>query len=150
MLNQKEAVFQAVINVMGKQDSAYTPDKEQRAQIAAILVEGFKANEISLEKEFDDKNLKTYVSGLTSNWLRKDKRLNGNVTYVASNPGSRQSSGDPQLKAMRTLQSQLTSPADKAEVQAHIDARVAEITLAKVKTIDLSALPAELRAKFTK
>jgi hypothetical protein len=149
-MNQKEATFQAVINVCGEQDGAYTPTKEQRAQVNQILFEGFRAGTIELESEFSDTELKAYVSGLQSNWLRKDKRLNGNVTYVAKNPGSRQGSGDAQLKAMRALLTTVTSTEDKAEVQKHIDARTAEIAATKVKAIDLSALPESLRAKFGK
>ena len=32
-MTQKEAVFQAVKNVCGEQEGAYTPSKEQRAQV---------------------------------------------------------------------------------------------------------------------
>jgi hypothetical protein len=150
MVTQKEAVFQAVVNVCGTQDGAYTPSREQRAQINSILFEGFRAGTIQLEREFNDTELKAYVSGLQSNWLRKDKRLNGNTTYVAKNPGTRQGSGDAQLKAMRALISTLTDQSDKDEVQKHIDARIAELSKAKVKHIDFSALPADLAAKFNK
>jgi hypothetical protein len=104
-----------------------------------------------LNREFTDAELKTYISGLTSNWVRKDKRLNGDVAYIAKAPGSRAGSGDLQLKAMRTLQSQLTNPSDKAEVQAHIDARVKEISATKIKkvVIDASVLPEALRTKLS-
>lgn len=150
-MSQKEAVFQAVKNVCGEQET-YTPSKEQRAQVNAILFEGFRSGQIELDREFSDSDLKSYVSGLQSNWLRKDKRLNGNVSYVAKNPGSRAGSGDPQLKAMRALLSTLTTDADRAEVQSHIDTRIAEINASKKKTVavDFSALPADLAAKFSK
>lgn len=150
-MSQKEAVFQAVKNVCGEQET-YTPSKEQRAQVNAILFEGFRSGQIELDREFSDSDLKSYVSGLQSNWLRKDKRLNGNVSYVAKNPGSRAGSGDPQLKAMRALLSTLTTDADRAEVQSHIDTRIAEINASKKKTVavDFSALPADLAAKFQK
>ncbi len=150
-MSQKEAVFQAVKNVCGEQET-YTPSKEQRAQVNAILFEGFRSGQIELDREFSDSDLKSYVSGLQSNWLRKDKRLNGNVSYVAKNPGSRAGSGDPQLKAMRALLSTLTTDADRAEVQSHIDARITEINASKKKTVavDFSALPADLAAKFSK
>lgn len=150
MINQKEAVYAAVTNVCGHQDGAYTPTKEQRAQINTILVEGFKAGKIQLEREFSESELKAYVSGLQSNWLRKDKRLNGNTTYTAKNPGSRQGSGDAQLKAMRALLSTLTNPEERAEVQSFIDARVAELNKAKAPSIDFSKLPDELKSKFGK
>lgn len=151
-ISQKEAVFQAVRNVMGEQDGAYTPTKEQRAQVNSILFEGFRSGGIELDREFSDTDLKSYVSGLQSNWLRKDKRLNGGVAYVAKNPGSRAGSGDPSLKAMRALMTTLTSESDKAEVQAAIDARISEINASKAKkvTVDFSALPADLATKFRK
>jgi hypothetical protein len=150
-ISQKEAVFQAVKNVCGEQD-VYTPSKEQRAQVNAILFEGFRSGTIELDREFSDTDLKSYVSGLQSNWLRKDKRLNGNVAYVAKNPGSRAGSGDASLKAMRALLSTLTTEEDKIEVQGHIDARIAEIGASKKKTVtvDFSALPADLASKFSK
>lgn len=147
-MNQKEAVYSAVINVCGNVDGAYSPTREQRAQVNQILFEGFRSGKIHVEREFSDTELKAYVSGLQSNWLRKDQRLNGNVAYVPKNPGSRTGSGDAQLKAMRALLTSLSSEEDRAEVQAHINARIAEL---KPKTeIDLSALPEELRAKFSK
>lgn len=151
-MTQKEAVFQAVCNVTGfTGEGTVSISKEQRAQVNAILFEGFKSGKIELDREYSDSDLKGYVSGLQSNWLRKDKRLNGGMTYVAKNPGSRAGSTDPQLKAMRALLSTLTDESERAEVQTHIDARVAEIQYSKqAKSVDFSALPADLAAKFKK
>ena len=151
-MTQKEAVFQAVKNVCGESDEAYAPSKEQRAQVNSILFEGFRSGTIELDREFNDTDLKSYVSGLQSNWLRKDKRLNGGIAYVAKNPGSRAGSGDASLKARRALLSTLTTDEDRAEVQAHIDERIAVINAGKAKkvTVDFSALPAELASKFQK
>jgi hypothetical protein len=150
--SQKEAVYSAVINVTGfTGEGVCNPTKEQRAMICNILVEGFKAGRIQLDKEFSDSELKAYVSGLLSNWLRKDKRLNGGTQYVAKNPGSRAGSTDPQIKAMRALLSTLTDPDERAEVQRYIDARLSELNAQKVKTVvDFSALPKELAEKFSK
>ena len=152
MVSQKEAVFNAVTNVCGSASdgSALNPSRDERSQISTILFEGFRSGSVQLDREFNDTELKNYISGLMSNWLRKDKRLNGNVTYVAKNPGSRQGSGDEQLKALRALMSSLTDEADRAEVQAHIDARVAELSAAKKMSINFNALPIELRNKFSK
>lgn len=151
-MSQKEAVFQAVCNVTGhKGEGTVMISKEQRAQVNAILFEGFRAGSIELDREYTDSDLKGYVSGLQSNWLRKDKRLNGGVQYTAKNPGSRAGSTDPQLKAMRALLSTLTDESERAEVQGYIDAKVAEINATKqAKTVDFSALPADLAAKFNK
>lgn len=126
-MKQCDAVFAAVINVCGEKEGAYTPDKDQRKQITNVLFEGFKAERIELSKEYDDKKLKNYCSGLLSNWLRKGEELNGGVKYVAKNPGSRAGSTDPSVKAMRLLLDTKTDPADRAEIQAFIAKRVAEI-----------------------
>ena len=151
---QKEAVFNAVINVMGEQEGVYSPTKEQRAQVNNILFESFRSDTIAYDPEFaskvaDDKELKAYVSGLQSNWLRKDKRLNGNVTYVAKNPGSRTGSTDPQIKAMRALLATKTDESERAEIQAFIDRRVSELKPAKSVTINVADLPAELQHLVT-
>ena len=144
-MTQKEAVFQAILNVCGTQDGAYAPTKEERAQVNQILFEGFRAGKIELDREYDDSGLKAYVSGLQSNWLRKDKRLNGGVQYVAKNPGSRAGSTDPQVKAMRALLQTKTDPSERAEIQSFIDKRVAEIKPAKTVTINVADLPPELQ-----
>lgn len=151
-MNQKEAVFSAVCNVTGfKGDGVCSPTKEQRAQVNQILFEGFRSGKIELDREYSDTELKAYVSGLQSNWLRKDKRLNGGTQYVSKNPGSRAGSADPALKAMKALLSTLTTDEDRAEVQQAIDQRIAEINATKVaKVVDFSALPADLAKKFAK
>lgn len=153
-MTQKEAVFQAVSNITGHNGNGDGPvviSKEQRAQVNAILFEGFRNGKIELDREYTDSDLKSYVSGLQSNWLRKDTRLNGGTKYVAKNPGSRAGSSDPSLKAMIALLSTLSDESERAEVQSYIDAKKAEINATKqAKTVDFSALPADLAAKFAK
>ena len=144
MLSQKEAAYQAIVNVTGfSGEGKCEPSREQRAQINMILCEGFKSGHIALDRTFDDSELKAYVSGLVSNWLRKDNRLNGGVKYTPKNPGSRSGSGDAQLKALRALLSTTEDEQERTEIQGFIDKRVAELK-PKV-TVDFSALPEELR-----
>jgi hypothetical protein len=158
-VNQKTAVYNAITSVLAEADIHFEDGmniselmtKELRAQVNQILFVGFRNGSIELDREFTDTELKGYVSGLQSNWIRKDSRFNGNTKYVAKNPGSRAHVGDSQLKAMTALLKTLTSPEDKAEVQAAIDARQEELAAAKPKvTIDYSKLPAHLAAKFNK
>jgi hypothetical protein len=155
---QKEAVFQAVTNVITEIGGSLEGDvstimtRELRAQVNQILFEGFRNGTVELAKEFSDTDLKAYVSGLQSNWIRKDKRLNGGVGYVAKNPGSRIGSSDPQLKNMKALLSTLEAgTVDFLEVEAHIASRAKELQVSKVKAkvIDFSTLPIEL-ARFSK
>ena len=157
---QKEAVFSAVTSVVSEagvtlqdgQSFAGVLTRELRAQVTNILVEGFNSGNIALDKTFaDEAALRTYCSGLTSNWLRKDTRLNGGVKYVAKNPGSRVGSSDATLKAMRTLLSTQTDESARAEIQSHIDARVAAIREARrpARTLNVADLPAELQHLVT-
>ena len=151
-LTQKEAVYQAVTAVTGYtgEHGPCNPTREQRAQVNMILFEGFRSGSIQLDREYTDTELKSYVSGLQSNWLRKDARLNGGVKHQPKNPGSRAGSGDAQLKALRALLGVTQDPSDRAEIQGYIDARVAELNKSRTPEIDFSKLPAELAAKFKK
>ena len=126
-MKQSDAVYQAVVNVVGEFEGACKPTKEQRASVAAILFEGFRAGTITIGTEYNDEELKKYIPGLVSNWLRKDGRLNGGVKYEAKNPGSRTGSTDPQVKAMRILLGTKADTTERAEIQAFIDKRLAEI-----------------------
>jgi hypothetical protein len=157
VISQKEAVFLAVssvfseANVIVPEGGNYADSltREFRAQVTSILVEGFNDGTIALEKTFADAAaLRTYCSGLTSNWVRKDSRLNGGMKYVAKNPGSRVGSADTQLKAMRALLKTQDDESKRAEIQGFIDARVAAIKVSKKPTaapINADDLPEELR-----
>ena len=151
-MNQKEATYEAIVGITGYNGGdACKPTPEQRKRINEVLCAGFRNGSISLEREFTDKELTVYVSGLISNWLRKDKRLNGDVKYVAKNPGSRSGVGDVQLKNLKALLSTV-DPEDEAavtEIQGYIEAREAEIAAAKKPVINVDALPESLR-KFVK
>ncbi len=152
VMNQKEAVFSALCAVMSCKsfEGKCEPTPEQHKQVNNILFTSFQEGKISFDGELpEDKKLKSYVSGLTSNWLRKDGRLNGGVKYQPTNPGSRAGSTDPQVKAMRALLSTVTNPKDKLEIQGHIDARIAQIKPSKSVEIDVSALPEALRHMAT-
>ena len=158
--SQKEAVFSAITGVLSEKGISFEDGtnvatlmtKELRGLVSAVLVEGFKSGSIDLDKQFDDDGLRTYASSLQSNWIRKDKRLNGGIAYVAKNPGSRAGSGDEQLTAMRQLLKTLPhGSADYVEVQNFINNRVMELKTSKTKSvkINVEALPETLRAKFS-
>lgn len=159
-MTQKEAVFAAITTVLREAGVAFEEKstvvknlmtKEFRAQVNAILVAGFQAGEIELDGEKTESELKSYVSGLQSNWINKDKRLNGNVGYVAKNPGSRTGMTDPQVKALRALLATKTDADEVSEIQGYIDSRLSELEASKpTKTVNVnfSDLPAELQAKY--
>lgn len=161
-MSQKEAVFSAISAVLAEagiplnEGESISPvfTRELRAQVTNILVEGFNAGTIVLDKPFaTDGELRTYCSGLQSNWLRKDSRLNGGIAYKAKNPGSRAGSGDASLKAMRLLLAGVTDTAERQEIQTFIDSRVAEVKVKSkpVQELNYADLPAglaDLAAKY--
>lgn len=155
-MNQKEAVYDAIEQVVGEVEEGSninrTITSEQRKDIVDMLVDGFKNDQIMLATEFpSDQALRTYCTGLLSNWLRKDTRLNGGDKYVPKHPGRGRGVGsDAQLKALNALLNQVSDPADKAEIQEYIDARKAEIAPAQTyKNVDFNVLPEGLRTKFS-
>lgn len=158
-MNQREATFQAIVNVLKESGVAFESGvtvvkpkmtKEMRAAVNVILFNGFRAGTIELDVVKDDSELRSYVSGLQSNWLNKDTRLNGNQKHEIKNPGSRAGSGDAQLKALRGLMAQASSEAEKSEIQGYIDNRTAELAKTKKVVVNFDDLPAELKAKYAK
>lgn len=150
MLSQKEAVYNFVTSVFTFVDGVFQGTKEQRATVINMLVAGFQNGEIGLDNQAimsDEAKLRSYASGLLSNWLKKDKRLNGGIQYVPKTTGTRTS--DPQLREMKKLLSTLAAGTqDYLLVEAAIAARQDEIAAAKAPVIDFSVLPASLQSKF--
>ena len=150
MKKQKEAVFET-INIMFEivTGAPVALSKSQKDEVITVLVDGFANKQIEYSGELPQgQDLRNYCSGLLNNWLRKDTRLNGGVQYQAKNPGSRTGSTDPQIKAMRALLATRTDEAERAEIQAFIDARIAQIKPVTKVQVNVDDLPAELKAKF--
>lgn len=158
---QRNAVFAAICNIRNAEsfDGPVTLTKDERGLVHQMVYEGFRQGTIEFEatpanqeKLASDSKLSGYVSGLISNWLRKDVRLNGGGKYVAKNPGSRAGQSDEQMKTLRALAKQFEGDAEKsAIVNQQIEKRKAELASAKAKTVELTpeqieALPADVKA----
>ena len=152
--NQKNGVFNAVCSVTEQEtfDSAVELTKEQRNTVIEIVAAGLSAGEIELSEaareKFDtDAKMKTYTNGLVSNWLRKDKRLNGGVQHQIKNPGSRAGSGDKVVAELKKLRSTFTEPDQIAAVDHEIEKRLTKIKVERAKSveIDMSLIPDDLK-----
>ena len=143
---QKDAVFEAIAAVKGTNTFAAAVElsKDERGTVMAAILAGLNSGNIEFGGDLNDKGkLTAYVSGLVSNWLRKDKRLNGNTTYVPANPGTRTGGADDAVKAMRTLLSVTDDETAKKEIQEEIEKRVA--ALKPKPEINVAALPDSLK-----
>ncbi len=159
-MKQSQATINAVFAVLDQagvkyergQDVRPLMTKELRAQVNVILFEGFRAGQIEMKEAKSDTELKSYVSGLQSNWLNKSKELNGGVKHEIKNPGSRTGSTDAQVKALRALLGEAKTDEEKAEVQEYLDARLEQLGMNKPKQVKVNFddLPAELKAKYGK
>ena len=154
MLNQKNAVFAAACSVLEQDsfDEAVVLTKEQRASVIEIVAEGFSNFEVELKEESREKyntpaKLKTYTNSLVSNWVRKDKRLNGDVQHTIKNPGSRAGSGDAVIRELKKLKSTFTEQDQIDACDTEIEKRMAVIKAEKAKDveIDMSLIPEDLR-----
>ena len=160
MKSQVNAVVETIIEVLSENNIDYQLNGEQTVKsvlspdmltdIRSRLLIGFNNNEISMTDKARVKNnteplMKKYVNGLLNNWIRKYKPFNNGVKYEIKNPGSRQGSGDEQVKEMRKLLKTITDTETRAQVQEAIDARLAEIKPESVVTINTDAIPEHLR-----
>ena len=153
-MKQNDAVFQAVCSVLGQDsfDSAVVLSKEQRDSVVSIVTTGILAGTVDFSTEAQEKHdtpvkVKSYTTGMVSNHLRKDKRLNGSVKYEIKNPGNRAGAGDPTLKALKALRSTITDAEQLAQIDEAIGNREAEVLASKQKavSINIEALPEEFR-----
>ena len=158
-MNQRQAVYQAICEETGtewtEQHDALELTPDQKKSIREVLCTGFTEGDIELgddakeQMKTDDKYLPKYVSGLLNNWMRKDKRFNNGVAYVAKNPGSRAGSGDPVMKELNKLAKIHHEDEDKmVEINKYIAERKTQIAESKTKDIkvDLTKIPAGLRS----
>lgn len=154
--NQREATYNAIKSVLNFKDGDSIKESlssDLKKQAKAILFEGFRSGSISSSESFqkntlnDDSKLGAYCNGLISNWVKKDKRMNGGTQYKIQNPGSRAGQGDETVKELRKLLKQVADTDAESEVQSALDARVAEVKAAKAPalTINSEAIPEHLR-----
>jgi len=153
-MKQNDAVFQAVCKVLGQDsfDDVVELSKEQRESVVSIVTGGISAGTVDFSTEakakYDtDAKIKSYTTGMVSNHLRKDKRLNGGEKYITKNPGSRAGSGDAELKALKALRSTLSDEEQVSLIDEAIEARASLIQASKVKQVKVNseALPEHLR-----
>jgi hypothetical protein len=160
-MNQRKATCSTIIAVLEERGVSYelnssTPISEvlsdaDKKSIRDALFSMFRNDQVEMSDEAkvkytDDSDLKSYISGLVNNWIRKAPEFNNGGKYVPKNPGSRAGSGDEQIKEMKKLFGATTDESIKATIKAAIDARIAE--LKPTVEVDYSKLPEELKAKL--
>jgi len=160
MKSQVNAVVETVMSVLNENGIDYELNGEinvksvlnpdMLTEIRSQILIGFQNNEISMTDKAKannptDKHMKSYVSGLVNNWIRKYKPFNNGVKYKIKNPGSRSGSGDEQVREMRKLLKTIQDTETRTKIQDAIDSRIAEIKPTEDVEINTEALPEHLR-----
>ena len=161
-MNQRKATCSTVLAVLEERGVNYELNgvttvsevltEADKKAVRDTLFSMFRGNQVEMSDEAkikyeDDKALKSYISGLVNNWIRKAPEFNNNQAYVAKNPGSRAGSGDVQIKEMKKLLNVTKDETAKKEIQSCIDARIQEIKPVETN-IDFDKIPESLRAKL--
>lgn len=164
-MTQGEMVYLAVLGEFGVNGVLDGPvpstkewTKDQRERVYAQVLHGFLSGQVNKNSGgHDEAALKRYIPGLTSNWVRRDPRLNGadagsrslkqkSAAYVPSDSGPR---ADPELKALLVLLKMVGKavPAEqKAEVEAKLFKRLEHlIKAAREAKVNRDKLPVSLR-----
>jgi len=133
-MKQKDAVY-----------SAFTTTNGDKKAMTELLVTQF--NEGLVDLSSPQKDIKKYVIGLINNWMRKDTRLNGGIKYEIKNKGIRSGSSDPVVKNLKALlvQDGITDE-QKIAIQSEIDKRIVASKVVKKPTVDMSVIPADIKA----
>ena len=150
-VSQKEAVFNAIVNVFNNNNVTFVSGSSNalslmtasmRSEVNQILVDGLTNGTVALSKSgMSSSEIRAYASGLQSNWLRKDSRLNGGTASSVSVSSSRSATvkstrslskieKDTQIKSLRSLLKIKTDPSEIAEIESFINKRINELSSA--------------------
>jgi len=147
-IKQVDAVV-AIVSGLDGFVNGNTLTDAQRKEAVELITDGLVSGEIQMSTEArarhdNREKMRSYAGGLLNNWLRKSPELNGGTRYVPKNPGAR--SGGPEYKQALALKKHLEQQgvAIPAELEEFIAAN-APTPKAKVKEVDVSALPEHLR-----
>ena len=155
MKSQRDAVYEYVqlftqddgIEWSQDQDIKEVTDKDFQHKISTRITQDIIDGKVEMKnKKPDPKELRRYVVGMVNDAFRKDRRLNGDVKYEYKNPGSWTGSTNPVVKALRGLLKSTVDSTVRGRIQGEIDAEVAKTK--KVVEVDLSVLPADMRARL--
>jgi len=156
-LNQKEAVYSAIATYMSSKkrpmlsDSKIELDSDDRKTIVTMLIAaihdgGIEFSVESIGKYDTPEKMRNYSTGLLSNWVRKDPRLNGGEKHAIKNPGARLGHKDEILKNLKELKKALINKKEIAAVDKEIQNRINELQNEKrsLIPIDIKNIPVHL------
>ena len=155
-VSQKDAVYEISMRVLEENRINFDEgvdiltdviDRDIRSSIVSIIVENFEQDNIVSNKNHIGEKLRSYSSGLVSNWAKKDLRLNGNIEHTIKNPGSKVNSTDPIVRELRKMLKEVKGTEHESAVGAELRIRLESLRKEQSKsiTINASLIPESLR-----
>lgn len=158
MHSQKEAVYVAVKDILeanGKSIKTTEPvalSISERAAVVQYIADLIASSQAyfspnAAAKYSTEKDIKKYVSGLVSNWLRRDPRLNGGSASAVASQSESKKEPDTVLKNLKNLLHNVKgNPEAEAEILKEIEKRSAGIKADKIAgKIDKDSIPEHLK-----
>lgn len=156
MLSQKDAVYRAIVAYLSENGrifedgDALNLSPSDRKTIVTMIVEAISSGQVEFSRDAATKHstpekLRNYTTGLLSNWLRKDSRLNGGAKHEIKNPGARVGQDDILIKKLKELKKLLTRTSDILKVDAEISIRLKQIQAEKEPKVNKDLIPDNLQ-----
>lgn len=152
MMSQKDGTFNVVKTVLNDFKREINPTEqvvlssEERAGCIQRLCSMLENKTIFTSKNYNESGRKTYAGGLLSNWLKKDRRLNGDIEFQLKNPGSRANNTTPEIIELKKLHKHVKGTEDESKVKSMLDDKVTEHRQSRqMQAIDITLIPAELQ-----
>lgn len=140
MISQKDAVFNSIMMVLNESDivipesgvkSIWT--KDVKIAVAEIIKVGIEAGDIPFKGQAS--GVDRYVTGLISNWINKDPRLNGQKKYKTTTKATGNASLDEAMKLYGVVKGTFLEQRVKATISS----------MKGKQSIDVEHLPLSLR-----
>lgn len=169
-VSQKELIVQIILKALGQRHDPTIPVKLTQADHSAVkqsVLNGILDGSIPCSKGKQNRTeLNYFVNSIISEWLRKDKRLNGNKKYKAKpdpqsvyEPFAEENfKDDPVLEALINIRKSYYDESHKgrfggkpklpnyekiAKINFHIKKRIQDLALEKY-SVNIHSLPVEL------
>jgi hypothetical protein len=135
--SQKQVVHNAIIaflqeNGLSLNDNKVELTHNDRKTIVTMIMAAIDSGDMHLSvaaraKHDTPKKIRNYSTGLLSNWLRKDHRINGGLKHKINNPGSKANQDDEVIKSLKSIRKLLSNHKEILAVDAEISLRIKQL-----------------------
>jgi hypothetical protein len=137
--SQKQVVHNAIMaflqeNGLSLNDNKVELTHNDRKTIVTMIMAAIDSGDMhlsvtALAKHDTPKKIRNYSTGLLSNWLRKDHRINGGLKHKIKNPGSKANQDDEVIKSLKSIRKLLSNHKEILAIDAEISLRIKQLNM---------------------